>query len=353
MEKPLYKTVRYENPFVNPVPSIFLKSFFGKSRIYSPEKKISRVLSKVLYQILKLSHINWQGQFEYINEGERNLIRFNERNMQFHSVYDSRFKTFGYEPESIALLNVLVHAEKKGTFFDIGSNWGHYSLFVASINSNFDIHSFEPFPETYKDLVSTVMQANLQKRITHYQLALSDKEGAAFIHLDNVMESGSASIKNDRSGIAISTDRIDNLDIQPPTIMKIDAEDHEDKVLEGGEKTISQYKPFIIFESHLRLNSPNTTIRPLKILQDLDYVFFQPAMLFDDEDGMYSVSFGNTGKLQTIKEGKIVNNGEIKLALFEFSPEQRFLLDKQFNVFACPKNKIAFIKSVFNNLHTQ
>lgn len=349
MEKPLYTTIRYQNPFVNFAPSIFLKSFFWKSRRYSPEKKISRVLSKVLYQVLKLSKINWQGQFEYVNKGEKHLIRFNERNLQFHSVYDSRFTSFGYEPESLALLSILVNAEKKGTFYDIGSNWGHYSLFVAGMNSDFNIHSFEPVPSTYQDLVSTVKQASMQDRITHYQLALSDKKGTAFIHLDNVMESGSASLKNDQKGMAIHTDRIDNLDIQPPTIIKIDAEDHEDKVLEGGMQKITQYKPFIIFESHVRLNSPQTTIRPLKILQESDYVFFQPAMLFSAEEDTYAVSYGSTGRLDTINEGKIINDGEIKLALFEFSMEQRFLLDKQLNVFACPKDKVSVMKSVFDN----
>ena len=50
-----------------------------------------------------------------------------------------------YEPETSALLDRLVGDD--GVFFDVGANWGGYSVLIAARPTfHGTVHTFEPFP---------------------------------------------------------------------------------------------------------------------------------------------------------------------------------------------------------------
>jgi hypothetical protein len=51
------------------------------------------------------------------------------------------------------------------------------------------------------------------------------------------------------TGQPCTTVRIDDLDLPPPDVVKIDVEGHELKVFQGMQNTISKHRPVIFYES--------------------------------------------------------------------------------------------------------
>ncbi|NQW12560.1 MAG: FkbM family methyltransferase [Alphaproteobacteria bacterium] len=79
-------------------------------------------------------------------------------------------------------------------FYDIGSNWGYFSLYAATLpNYSGPIHAFEPIEETFCDLNNWVGQTGQVKRISCHKTALSDRDGTS--HMGVVSsDSGLASL---------------------------------------------------------------------------------------------------------------------------------------------------------------
>src|SRR3989344_1004339 len=70
------------------------------------------------------------GKF-YLNDEE---ITYDATNTQFGSLYNPGTEK-GYELELMALLDVVM--DKKGVLYDVGCNWGYFSVFAAS-KKNFE-----------------------------------------------------------------------------------------------------------------------------------------------------------------------------------------------------------------------
>ena len=259
--------------------------------------------------------------------GEERAFAFNPRNTQFHSVYAPPYR-HGYEPETGALLDCLVPAN--GVMFDIGANWGHFSLHVAS-RSGFrgEIHAFEPMPSTYEDLEASVKGARLEAIIHPHNLALSDAEGAGYMVLPDGEHSGLATITSDASGVPMRLVMLDSLALPQPSVLKIDVEGHEAAVLRGAEKTIRNARPMIIFESCVG-ESIDSTLSAFCILHQQGYRFFQPAFRRAWKDREYLLGYGGNGEAQ----------GTVSLVLVPLELEQRYLFARQFNVFACHESRL-------------
>src|SRR5262249_42638185 len=110
------------------------------------------------------SLVSHYGKFAYYRNGKGSEIEFDGRNAQFHALYERQYKN-GYEFETAVLITRLTH--RSNVFYDVGANWGYFSLLVASL-SDFHgrIFAFEPNPTAYSDLTSTVRQAGLERTIT-------------------------------------------------------------------------------------------------------------------------------------------------------------------------------------------
>src|ERR1019366_8874379 len=80
------------------------------------------------------------GEFTFERFGRMQNIRFNARNLQFQSLY-APFWQNGYEFDVQTLINLFV--PEGGVFFDIGSNWGYFTLYAASQRERLTIHAFE------------------------------------------------------------------------------------------------------------------------------------------------------------------------------------------------------------------
>lgn len=285
----------------------------------------------------RLSPIKPKGTFLYSIDGKEKLIRFNGFNTQFQAIYRKSF-LHGYEPQITALLDLL--CPNDGVFYDIGSNWGWFTFFLAS-KPEFrgTIHAFEPFPPSFADLKSIAEQAKLGQRIHCHNRALSDQPGDAFMHLPDHFQSGLAMMKQNKSigdqSIKVST--LDSLDLAPPSIMKIDVENAEIKVLRGGAQLIARSKPMIVFENSRFPDKPIETLQPMFFLQESGYQFYQVCWVRE---------LDNTICLFGDDIDPHPQNGE-SLALVPLEVNERFLRSDGMNIFACHKEKVPQLDQFF------
>ena len=165
-----------------------------------------------------------------------------------------------------------------GTFFDIGANYGYYSLMLAShLGPRFTVHAFEPNPPTMARLRHHCEINGLEKRIHCHSLGLSDHAGQAGLTLRG--DNSGAAFLSEGQGIQLSTldlfcrerkiNRIDS--------MKIDVEGAEEKLLRGGMESLERFRPAIIIELNppaLRRSGASAE-SVVSILKSLGYELFE------------------------------------------------------------------------------
>ena len=231
----------------------------------------------------------------------------------------------------ISLKKVRINSreiKKDDVFFDVGSNWGWYSILVAN-QPQFcgKVHAFEPHPQNYSDLKSITQQCNFDKVVTCHNLALAEKPGVGKMAFSDGIQNGLARLG--KFGVHVNLEMLDNLSLPKPQIIKIDAEDHELGVLLGAENIVKNCQPFIIIENWLHNDNPQKTLSPLKFLIDFDYNFFVLGWVSEDSNCI-----------------RLESSTYSELALVPFIIEQRFQLPNQLNIFAVPSQKI-------DELHTR
>jgi FkbM family methyltransferase len=177
-----------------------------------------------------------------------------------------RYSTQGFEPDTWATLRALL--ADAGTFLDIGSHIGMYSVLARSIVPHADIIAFEPFPALCKRH-RLFCKAN-DATVELHQLALSDVNRTVPLYLaEEASEPTTATIastswqaRKTRNEISVPAMTVDTFlaerELKMPLVIKIDVEDHEAAVLRGAAKTITCYQPMIVCEILPRpLRDPN------------------------------------------------------------------------------------------------
>lgn len=293
-------------------------------------KKLGRIIFDVGYHLFGFGG---EGKALLHLPGKKVMVTFNSRHLHFGSIYLPAYRD-NYEPEVSAILSVLLTGDK--VFYDIGSNWGYFSFFAASKQKYFGpIYAFEPTPSTYTDLTVLVEQAGLVGRINCIPIALSDETGHGHLEVDNFSSglnklTSSVGMVNPNGKIKIPVMRIDALDKPSPDVMKIDAENHEFNVLNGGIITIKKYLPFIVIENWYAGEAVNTSMQPLQFLSDLGYILFYPMWRLDDR----LVRFDNH------VEADLVAAKSKNIIYTSFKPIERSNLPDQVNVCAIHASKL-------------
>lgn len=283
MEKkhPLTKEVQISNPFeVVDLPFVVTLLNIGyhkyrrrwTKRLF---KRLGRLIFDVAYHWLKISG---QGKFHYHRDGNVSELLFNGRNGQFGGIYHYP-RDHIFEAPTAALQAVLLPSD--GVFFDVGANWGCLSLQASALPGfRGQIHAFEPVPGTYEDLTHIVKQAGLEDMIHCNGIGLSDFTGSGTMVLpDGGAQSGWATITDSpqQGSFEVRLERLDDLNLPAPDLIKIDAEGHEINVLKGAESILRRHKPGVVFENWLETESVTTTIQPLMFFEELGYSLYFPA----------------------------------------------------------------------------
>jgi FkbM family methyltransferase len=254
-----------------------------------------------------------------------------DRNYKINEIIKKRLfpydenNRYGNEPELSHLLELLLL--KDSVFLDIGSNRGYFSIFVADKN-NFkgQCIAFEPSKKLYNQLINRIKQLKLSDLITCHNIGVSDRKQEAIMVYDNE-ETGSSFLTNDLNvkGEKVKLNTIDNMAIKKVSFMKIDVESYEKKVLQGAIKTIKRDLPFLFIETWKTEEDKNGD-EFCNILGELDYVFFLPSWL--QNDNTFHVGVGPSFEMEYF-------------ALVPFKKSERiFFPGNPINIFACHKNSV-------------
>lgn len=284
----------------------------------------------------KLSLFKPRGEFVYTINGQEKRIHFNALNTQFHALY---FKSFahGFEPQTTALMDAVLPSD--GVFYDIGSNWGWFSLHLAS-KADFrgQIHAFEPFPSSYKDICSMISQAALDGRVHAHNLAISDHTGRAAMQLPDHFQSGRAVMEETGSeGGTTPMTTLDSLKLEPPSLIKADVEGAEAKVFRGGRSLLTRHKPMLVFENSRNAHEPWRTLESLDLLRGMGFELFHVGWLRQNGTKKFLIGDDLDPNPQNTET----------LALMPFRWEDRFLRYEGLNIFACHQDRLAELKTLF------
>lgn len=139
------------------------------------------------------------------------------------------------------------HIPKHGTFLDIGANIGNHSMMFRELFNN-QIISFEGNPLNYILLYKNTSQLPNIKSIC---IGLSNKSGLTEFCYDSNNYGGGGifpNLKNQYPTIPVYLTTLDSFEFSDISFIKIDVENHEMFVIEGGLNTIKKNKPVIWIE---------------------------------------------------------------------------------------------------------
>jgi FkbM family methyltransferase len=206
-----------------------------------------------------------------------------------------------YEKEETEMSLLLI--EKGFCIFDIGANFGWYSLFFSKHVKNAKIFSFEPVKNTFNYLNRNITLNKVQN-IKTFNFGFSDKEEEKILYVRK-SESGIASmvnLKEDKNAkkIICRFSTLDNFVMEKNLkvdFIKCDVEGAELLVLKGGKNIISKYKP-IIFAEMLRKWSAKFGYAPKEIIYLLKEFGYQ----------CYTLKNGRLKKFSKMRDNTIQTN---------------------------------------------
>lgn len=196
------------------------------------------------------------------------------------------------------LQDILERAKKDTIIVDIGSNIGNHSLYLAA--HGFDVYAFEANQELC-NILKISIELNGFKKLKLYEFGLSDKKEMAVLDNLNPENLGGQSLKiKDFGNIVLYP--LDDIKFEKDvSVLKIDVEGMETKVLNGAINTIKKYRPILYIEAINNIEFRKVNV----ILEKLGYVYwdtfnatpthlYYPREQLDDEDILSNISYHNT-----------------------------------------------------------
>ena len=131
---------------------------------------------------------------------------------------------------------------------DVGAHTGLYSLLACAANPQCEVFSFEPWAPTYDRLVCNIRVNHLQHRCFPRWAAVSDHHGWGRLAIPQ--DTTRCSLEGNGASVDVPLIRLDDtipLD-RRTSLVKIDVEGHEERVLAGMGAIVRDSQPIIIFE---------------------------------------------------------------------------------------------------------
>jgi FkbM family methyltransferase len=132
---------------------------------------------------------------------------------------------------------------------DVGAHTGFSSLLACSVNPQCEVFSFEPWSPTYERLVCNIRVNRLQHRGFPHLAAVSDHRGLGRLAIPP-QDTTMCSLDGNGASLDVPLIRLDDtipLDGRT-SLVKIDVEGHEERVLAGMDSIVRDSQPIIIFE---------------------------------------------------------------------------------------------------------
>jgi FkbM family methyltransferase len=176
----------------------------------------------------------------------------------------------GYEREIAAVLkNSLI--SPGATVYVVGAHVGIHALFVAKLLKGTGVvYAFEPWPENF-DVLSHNIAANPHlSRVIAVPKAVSDEEG--IIGMIPGSTDGTHHVTHEPGATKLTApvttiDRFCKDNQHAPSLLLVDIEGEEIRLLKGAQETIARHHPRIVMECH----GPQLRNEAIRILGDWKY----------------------------------------------------------------------------------
>jgi FkbM family methyltransferase len=162
------------------------------------------------------------------------------------------------EPHVAALMLAILRTRKTAYFWDVGAHIGYYSWLVASASPETKVLAIEPDPTNCAMLRESRAYA---PQVDILDVAVSRVDGTATFLADDVSgatgtlecQRETFNLRNYRETsrlLIVPTRSLDSVGLERgfPDLLKIDVEDHEDPVIEGGARLLA-CRPLVLIET--------------------------------------------------------------------------------------------------------
>ena len=141
------------------------------------------------------------------------------------------------------------------TIIDVGANFGFHTLqFRDLVGESGQVISFEPQKLVYYQLCGNIV-LNGHNNITAYNIALSDEVNVLKMenlqyHSERDINIGNAHLDAcyDNGYNLVNVNTLDSFNFENVSVLKIDVQGYEPRVLDGAKETILRNKPVIFIE---------------------------------------------------------------------------------------------------------
>ena len=134
-----------------------------------------------------------------------------------------------------------------GLFVDVGANVGNHTLYAALVMKAARVIAFEPNPPAYQACRYSVLLNELADRVEVHNVGLSDSDEQAHVRWSGERNLGATQLEPGAGGLVLK--RGDELLAgEMPSLIKIDVEALEMKVLGGLRETLRRARPILFVE---------------------------------------------------------------------------------------------------------
>ncbi len=178
---------------------------------------------------------------------------------------DRRIFYFGaYEKPVLFLMRDIMKSAyaNQGVFIDVGANTGQHSLFMSGYSK--EVHAFEPYEPVLKRF-RRMVEINHVPNIVIHSVGLGNAHAKMPFHKPADSNLGTGSFvegftpDNAYFGeleIEVGDEVLEKAGVQSVALIKMDVEGYEKLALEGLEKTLHNFRPFVVFELTTNPQSP-------------------------------------------------------------------------------------------------
>jgi FkbM family methyltransferase len=135
----------------------------------------------------------------------------------------------------------LLHALRpEDLFVDVGANIGSYTI-LAGASVGAKVICFEPVPSTYERLITNIKLNLLEETVRPVNMGISNEIGTLLFTNDQDTMNHVISASESSDCVEVKVDKLDKLiEDDDPSILKIDVEGYETRVLEGAEIALTK-----------------------------------------------------------------------------------------------------------------
>jgi FkbM family methyltransferase len=206
------------------------------------------VLKRLLPGIKRLwAQLTWTGGFRVVRRGGV-LLLLNHRNKVDRSV-----ALIGhFENAQLAHLRATVDRHGCDVFFDVGANFGLYTVHLGHHPRVGAVEAFEPDIRNYNQLCGNIFLNALSERVTAHRAAVSERAGTVQLQPADGSLTGLSRVAEAGPGtVPVPSVALDGVvDRQGGTLVfKIDVEGHELAVLRGAVGLLKRNRCYLQVES--------------------------------------------------------------------------------------------------------